>query len=173
MLYDIRHNHTEENYMAGGIGVRVDRLPRRARRPIAAATLVGLPAMYAWSAYWLTTTVPSIVWGPVSFLLIGMTVIGALVLYRFVRNRADLESAELDERQRLLRDRAHVASYAILSVVVVAILAALAIPVIGFGREIVLDAPVMTAAAISIGTLIPVLPVASLAWIEPDLPEDV
>jgi hypothetical protein len=34
------------------------------------AALVGLPAMFAWSAFWLTTTVPSIVWGPISFALV-------------------------------------------------------------------------------------------------------
>jgi fermentation-respiration switch protein FrsA (DUF1100 family) len=60
------------------------------------AALVGLPAMFAWSAFWLTTTVPSIVWGPISFALIGATVIGAFVLYRFVPNRADMPGHGLE-----------------------------------------------------------------------------
>jgi hypothetical protein len=70
-------------------------------------SLLGLPGMYAWSAFWLTTSVPKIVWGPVTFLLIAATAGGALLLYLFVRDHADTR-ASLDERQRQLRDRAMV-----------------------------------------------------------------
>lgn len=158
--------------MSRGVRARIERMSQRTRRIVGVASLLGLPAMYGWSSFWLSTSAPSLVWGPVSFLLIGMTVIGAVVLYAFVRDRADLNGGGLDERQLELRDRAYVASYGILSVVVVAILATLAVPVLGFGRQIVLDATSVTAAAISIGTLVPLLPVAALAWVEPDVLED-
>ena len=126
--------------------------------------------MFAWSSFWLTTAVPTIVWGPVSFVLIGATAIGPLILYRFVRNRADLAGQGLDERQRQLRDRAWVMSYQILSTVVVAGLAFVGILVLGLGRELTIDASLANALVLCMGTLIPLLPVSALAWVEPDAP---
>ncbi len=151
---------------------RIDRLSQRTRRIVAVATLTGLPAMFIWSSYWLGTSIPNVIWGPVSFLLIGLTAIGALVLYRFVRDRADLGSTALDERQRQLRDRAWVLSYGILSTVVVALVGVLAVLVLGMERVVTLDPNLMSAVALCTGTLIPLVPVAALAWLEPDLPED-
>jgi hypothetical protein len=150
---------------------RIDRLPRRHRRLIAVAALAGLPAMYAWSAYWLTTSVPKLVWGPVSFLLIALTAGGSLVLYRFVRDRADLR-ADLDERQRQLRDRAMVLAYQVLSGAVILVVAALAVMVLVLGRPVTLDGVVVGALAVSTGVLIPLLPIAALAWVEPDAPPE-
>lgn len=155
-----------------GLASRVDRLPQRTRRIVAVATLLGLPGMYAWSSYWEGTEVPTALWGPISFVFIGITVVGALVLYRFVRNRADLPGGGLDERERHLRDQAFVGSYVVLSSVVVVAVGVLAILVMGMGSTIVLDGAAVSAMAITVGTLIPVLPVAALAWIEPDVPAD-
>lgn len=152
---------------------RLDRLSQRTRRIVAVATLTGLPAMYAWSSFWLGTSVSNVIWGPVSFVLIGLTAVGAIVLYRFVRDRADLGARTLDERQRQLRDRAWALSYGVLATAVVIAVAIAALLVLGMGRQVTLDPNLMTALAICIGTLIPVLPVAVLAWLEPDLPEDV
>lgn len=151
---------------------RIERLSRRWRRVLVAATLVGLPAMYAWSGYWTTTTVPSIVWGPITFLLFGTTLVGAFVLYRYARDRAAMPGPGLDERERQLRDRAWILSYQVLSVVVVALVAALVIPVLGFGQPVTVDANLATAAALCLGVLLPLLPTATLAWIEPDIRED-
>jgi hypothetical protein len=147
---------------------RLDHLSRRSRRIIAAATLLGLPAMFAWSAIWTGSTVPTLVWGPVSFLLIIVTAVGALVLYRYVRNRADMPGVGLDERERQLRDRAWILSYQVLAVVVVLIGAAVVVPVLGFGQTITIDADLATAVALCLGVLLPVLPAAALVWIEPD-----
>jgi hypothetical protein len=152
---------------------RLDRLSQRTRRIVAVATLTGLPAMYAWSSFWLGTSVSNVIWGPVSFVLIGLTAVGAIVLYRFVRDRADLGALTLDERQRQLRDRAWALSYGVLATAVVIAVAIAALLVLGMGRQMTLDPNLMTALAICIGTLIPVLPVAVLAWLEPDLAEDV
>lgn len=152
---------------------RLDRLSQRTRRIVAVVTLTGLPAMYGWSSFWLGTSVPNVIWGPVSFVLIGSTAVGAIVLYRFVRDRADLGARTLDERQRQIRDRAWVLSYGVLATTVVIAVAIAALLVLAMGRQVALDPNLMTALAICIGTLIPVLPVAALAWLEPDLPEDV
>lgn len=151
---------------------RIERMSRRTRRVIAAATLLGLPAMYVWSTVMSTTAVPKVVWGPVTFVLIGTTVVGSFVLYRFIQHRADMPGPGLDERQRHLRDQAWILSYEILAGVVILGVAIAAILVLGFGREISLDANLMSAAALSVGVLIPILPVAALAAIEPDAPAE-
>lgn len=151
--------------------ISIDSLPQRVRRLIAVASLVGLPGMFAWSNFWLTTRVPGIVWGPVSFLLILLTLVGAFVLYAFVRDRANY-GANLDERQRQLRDRAWVLCYEILSGAVIVAVLVLGVMVLGLGRVVTLDATVVSGIAISAGVLIPLLPVAALAWIEPDPPAE-
>jgi hypothetical protein len=56
--------------------------------------------------------------------------------------------------------------------VVVLGLAAVAIPTLGFGGVVALDATNVGAAAISVGVLIPLLPTAALAWLEPDPPSE-
>lgn len=157
---------------SGPRGSRIDRLSQRTRRLLAVGTLVGLPGMYAWSSLWQATSVPTIAWGWVSFVLIGMTAVGSLVLYRYVRDRAEWSSRGLDERQQQLRDRALVLSYGVLATVVVFGIGAIAVLVLGMGQRVSLDGSLVSAAAICIGVLIPVLPVAALAWIEPDPPEE-
>ncbi len=147
---------------------RVDRLSQRSRRIVAVATLLALPAMFAWSSFWLTTSVSNLFWGPITFGLLGVTLFGALVLYRYVRNRADLPGTGLDERERQLRDRAWILSYKVLGTVVVILGAAVVIPVLGFGRPVTVDAQLATAIALCLGVLLPLLPAAALAWLEPD-----
>jgi hypothetical protein len=149
----------------------IDRLPQRVRRVIALLSMAGLPAMYAWSAFWLTTTVPKFVWGPVTFLLIGITVGGSFVLYRYVHDRMS-PRANLDERQRQLQDRAMVLAYQVLSGALVIALLGVAIQVLGIGRPIILDAGVVGGVALTTGVLIPLLPTAALAWVEPDAPPE-
>ena len=134
--------------------------------------MLGLPAMFAWSGLWQRMSVSPILWGPIVFLLIGATLVGALVLYRYVRGRADMPGIHLDERERRLRDQAWILSYQVLAIVVVFLGAAVVIPVLGFGRPITIDAPVATAVAICLGVLLPLLPAASLAWLEPDPVEE-
>ena len=151
---------------------RIDRLSQRTRRFLAVGTLLGLPAMFVWSSLWLTTDVPTIIWGPISFVLIGVTAVGAVVLYRFVRNRADLQGHGLDERQRHLRDQAWVLSYQVLATVVIAIISYVGVVVLAFGSAITIDASVANALVLCMGTLVPLLPFASLAWVEPDAPVD-
>jgi hypothetical protein len=151
---------------------RIDRLSQRTRRVVAAGTLLGLPAMFAWSAFWMSTTVPNLVWGPISFLLIGITIAGSFVLYRYIRGRADMPGRHLDERERQMRDRAWIVSYQVLSVVVIATVAVVGISVFVLGRTVVLDANLVNAVVLCVAVLLPVLPAAALAWIEPDAPAD-
>lgn len=151
---------------------RIERMSQRSRRVLAVATLLGLPGMFAWSGYWLGTSVPSLVWGPISFLLVGVTAIGSLALYRFVRDRADMPGRRLDERQRQLRDRAWILSYQVLAAVVVLAVLVLALVVFGSGSPATIDGGLANAIVICVGSLLPVLPVAALAWIEPDAPAD-
>ncbi|MFI5260054.1 MAG: hypothetical protein ACHQ01_10685 [Candidatus Limnocylindrales bacterium] len=159
-------------HLTAGPTSRVQRLSRRSRRFVAAASLLGLPAMFAWSTVWTGTTVPTIVWGPVSFLLIGVTLAGAFILYSYVRNRADMPGTGLDEREQMLRDQAWILSYQVLSVVVVLLIGAIVLAVLGFGRTVTIDAGAATAGALCLGVLLPLLPAAALAWLEPDLPQE-
>ncbi len=151
---------------------RIDRLSRRTRRVLAVATMVGLPGMFAWSTFWMGTTAPTVVWGPISFVLIGATIVGSFVLYRYIRGRADMPGAHLDEREQQLRDRAWILSYQVLSAVVLAVVIFLGIDVFVFGRQVVVDAGLVNALVLSTAVLLPVLPAAALAWIEPDVPAD-
>src|ERR1700674_1650576 len=160
------HNHgggLMEHSSARSRASWIDRLPRRVRRVIVVITLIGLPGMYAWSAFWLSTSAPKLLWGPVSFLLIGATLAGALVLYMFVRDRAG-DSSKLDERQRQLRDQAMVLCYQVLSAVVIVAVLWLGITVLGLGRVVALDATIVGGMAVVVGVLVPLLPVAALAW---------
>jgi hypothetical protein len=151
---------------------RIDRLSQRSRRILAVATLTGLPAMFVWSTFWMGTSVPNVVWGPISFVLIGTTVLGSFVLYRFVRDRADLPGRRLDEREKELRDRAWILSYQVLSAVVVAAVIVIGIAVFVLGRAVTLDASLVNALVLSVAVLLPILPAAALAWIEPDPVEE-
>ncbi len=151
---------------------RIDRLSRQSRRILAVVTMLGLPAMFAWSALWQRTDVSPALWGPGSFLLIGVTLVGAFVLYRYVRDRADMPGRHLDERERQLRDRAWILAYQVLALVVVVLAAAVVIPVLGFGKPLTIDATVATAIALCLGVLLPLLPAAALAWLEPDQLEE-
>jgi hypothetical protein len=151
---------------------RIDRLSQRSRRLIAVATLVGLPGMFAWSQFWLGTTAPSVLWGPISFVLIGVTIVGSFVLYRYIRHRADMPGAGLDERERQLRDQAWILSYKVLSSVVLAAVVIAGLAVFLFDRTILIDATLVNALVLSVAVLLPVLPAAALAWIEPDAPEE-
>ena len=152
---------------------RIDRLSRRSRRIVSVATLLGLPAMFAWSTFWMGTSVPTVVWGPISFVLIGATAVGSFALYRFVRGRADMPGAHLDERERQLRDRAWILSYQVLSAVVVAVAIVLGIAVFVLDRPVTVDAALVNTVVLTVGVLLPVLPAAALAWIEPDAPADI
>ena len=78
----------------------------------------------------------------------------------------------LDERERQLRDRAWILSYQVLSAVVLGVVIVLGILVLGVGRPVTLDAGLVNAMVLCVAVLLPVLPSAALAWIEPDAPAE-
>lgn len=55
---------------------------------------------------------------------------------------------------------------------VVAGISVVGVLVLGFGHTLRLDANIVNGLVLSMGVLIPVLPTASLAWLEPDWPEE-
>jgi len=152
---------------------RIEHLSQRTRRVVAVATLLGLPVMFVWSSFWTTTTVPTILWGPITFVLIGISIVGSFILYRYIHGRADLGDAQLDERERHLRDRAWILSYQVLSGVVIAVVVVAGVTVLGFGKPLLIDASLVNAVVLSVAILLPILPAAALAWIEPDAPAGV
>ena len=147
---------------------RVSHLSQRTRRVVAVATLLSLPLAFAWSTYWLTTSVSNLLWGPITFVLFGVTIVGAFVLYAYVRRRADYPGRGLDERERQLRDQAWILSYQVLSAVVVLGIAWAGLAVWVFGQPITIDANLANALVLCMAVLLPALPAAALAWIEPD-----
>ena len=74
----------------------------------------------------------------------------------------------LDERQRHLRDQAWILSYQVLSTVVILGVAWAGLAVWLFDKPVTIDAGLANALVLSIAVLLPVLPTAALAWIEPD-----
>lgn len=150
---------------------RMYSLSQRTRRAIAVVSLAGLPGMFVWSAFWLKTTAPVLLWRPVSFAFVLATALGSFVLYSYVRDRAN-RNAPLDERQRRLRDQAWILCYEVLSAVVVVVVVVLGVTVLGFGRTVTLDGTVVSGLAICTALSIPLPPVAAMAWVEPDAPAE-
>jgi hypothetical protein len=100
--------------------------------------------------------------------LAGICVSGSFLLYAFTRGRAEMPGRGLDERQRHLRDRAWILSYQVLSAVVLLGVIVAAMRALVIDQPVVLDATLVNAMVLSIVVLLPVLPTAALAWIEPD-----
>ena len=157
--------------MVSGWRSAVEGLPQRTRRLVAVAALVGLPGGLVWDAAWHATKVSAALWGPFLILFGAATGFGALVLYTYVRDRAD-SKARLDERQRQLRDRAWMVAYEVLSAVVTLVVIVLGVTVLGFGKTVILDWQIVTDIVICSVVVVPLLPVAALAWIEPDAPAE-
>ena len=89
-------------------------------------------------------------------------------MYGYGQRRMD-RRARLDERERQLVDHALVVSYGVLATVVtlaLGILAVCLVPVVEIHMEAL--APWLIAA----GLYLPMLPFATMAWIEPDAPAD-
>ena len=103
-----------------------------------------------------------------TFVLFGATISGAFLLYGYVRGRAELPGRNLDERQRQLRDHAWILSYQVLSAVVILGVIVAGIEAFVLERPVTLDASAINALVLSVAVLLPVLPTAALAWIEPD-----
>ena len=148
-------------------------MQRRTRRLLVLLTAVGYPLVLVGYA---TVVVPGRVtlstWAPIATLLMAFTIVGVIALYGYVRGRADLGSGRLDERQAQLRDRAWARSYAIVVLVIAAVLVAVMVIRSSSGQDVVLSGDIIGYAATTAAIYLPILPAAVLAWMEPDVPVD-
>lgn len=149
---------------------------QRTRRLIVLGTFVAYPLVYlGYAVLSRTGALPpvSLLWAPIAIVLMFGFAAGLFAIYAITRNRAEPESAELDERQHELAVQARALSYGVLLAFIVAIAAAWAVYVTTVG-PVTLGADLLLPVAIVVGVYLPVLPSAVLAWIEPDAPpEDV
>ena len=113
-----------------------------------------------------THRIDSLVWAPIAVLLMLLTGFGLLAIWLSVRDRAALDSPNLDERERAW-DRAHVLSYAVLATFLVVVAGVLA-TWLSFVGPLTLRMEDVAPWLIALGVYLPVLPSATLLWIEPD-----
>ncbi|HEY4634682.1 MAG TPA: hypothetical protein VIH00_12275 [Candidatus Limnocylindrales bacterium] len=153
---------------------RLRRVPRPVRRLLVAETFVAWPLLLVgYSTLVATGVVPTSLWAPVAIVLMGMAIVGLLTIYAYARDRAQLDAAGLDERQRQLATQSWALSYVVLAAVVVLVVGALAV-YISFIGPVTLAMEQAAPWLVAIGVYMAVLPSAVLAWIEPEPPlEDV
>jgi hypothetical protein len=145
---------------------------RRTRRLAVIAAFSGLPLQ---TLGYVTLVAPgrlsTTIWGPVTVVLFGATLIGAIATYAFGQGRMG-DRSRPDERQRAMNDRAMVVSYGVLTTIVTIGLAVVWMAATFVGPiTIQMDATALSI-LVAIGLYLPLLPFASLAWIEPDAPAD-
>nr|MBA2488304.1 hypothetical protein [Chloroflexota bacterium] len=125
---------------------------QRGRRLLVLATLIGYPGMYLWFWAWRDSGVAPLLWGPVSFVLLGLTLVCGTILWSWTRNRVALAEQSLDERERQVRDHVYVIGYQIIGVAVTIALAIVGlVAVLGDGRVVLtweMVGPVLVGAVI-------------------------
>ena len=82
------------------------------------------------------------------------------------------DRSRLDERQRAMNDRALVLSYGVVTTVVTLALGAIWLAAAFVGPVVIQMDATSLSVAVAIGLYLPLLPFASLSWIEPDAPAD-
>jgi hypothetical protein len=150
---------------------RLPTLRQRSRRIAAIAAFTGFPLqLLGYSALVEPGYLPSLVWAPVSIALFSATVVGLVAIAGYAQGRFDQRDS-FDERQRAMVDRAFIVSYGALTTLIVVIVGAMAV-YLSFIGPITFEMSVFSPWFIAIGVYIPFLPLAALAWIEPDPPSD-
>jgi hypothetical protein len=144
---------------------------RRTRRLLVVAAFLGYPFLQAG---YLTLVAPgrlsNVVWAPLAIALFAVTLVGVVGIYAYARGRADM-NADLDERQRHLRDQAWIVAYGIVTTVAALLLAALAL-ITSFNGPITIGMGDLVPFLIGFGLYLPLLPSAALTWTEPDPPAE-
>ena len=150
---------------------RLASTPRRIRRLAVIAAFAGYPlVLIGYGTLVEPGRLPTVIWAPIAIVLMGFTVVGCFATYGFTGDRMR-GRANLDERERAMNDRAIVLSYGVVTTVLVAGLAWLALA--AYGEPLVIDMTALAPLLIAAGVFVPLLPFATLAWIEPDaLPDD-
>ena len=144
---------------------------RRARRSAVVAAFGGIPLLgLIYLALVEPGRVTAPLWVPIAIALSALTFVGMLVVYGYGQGRMGYPTRALDERQRMMRDRALVLSYRVSSIAVGLALGAL----LGAALQgpLVIESTVVTPVLIAAVLYLPLLPFAALAWIEPDLPAE-
>jgi hypothetical protein len=150
----------------------ISRVRRSIRRVFVIWAFAGYPLLLLGYATLVQPgQISSTAWAPIAVVLMSMTIFGLFAVYAFARNRAQLDGAELDERQRTLGTRSYALSYGVLMTAVWAILSPLAIAVF-FGGPVTITADAIMPMIVAASVYLPALPSAALAWIEPDWQED-
>ena len=157
--------------MASPVLTMFRRIPssrRRSRRLAVIAAFTGFPLqILGYETLVAPGRLSTIIWGPITVVLFGATVIGALAIYAFGQGRS-----RLDERQRAMNERALALSYGVMTVAVTVVLAVVWMAAAFVGPVVIqMDATALSV-AVAVGLYLPLLPFASLAWIEPDAPAD-
>lgn len=158
--------------MASPVGLyrRLAHTPRRIRRLAVIGAFAGYPlVIVGYTRLVETGQLPAAVWAPVAVLLMATTIVGCFATYGFAGDRIRGRD-HLDERERALHDRAIVLSYGIVTTVLVAAIAWLALA--AMGEPLVIRMESLTPIMITAGVDLPLLPFAVMAWIEPDAPAD-
>jgi hypothetical protein len=148
---------------------RLPTMRQRSRRIAIVAAVTGFPLLLiGYSTLVETGRLSTVIWAPIAIALFSTTLLGVLAVYGYGQGRMD-HRERLDERQRIMIDRALVVGYSVLTTVIVAISGCLAfyLSIVG---SLQLDMGVLTPWFVAIGLYVPFLPSAALAWIEPDPP---
>jgi hypothetical protein len=151
---------------------RIPSSRRRSRRIAVIAAFAGIPLQ---TLGYQTLVAPGrlslAIWGPITVVLFGATLGGAIATYAFGQGRMG-DRSKLDERQRAMNDRALVVSYGVVTTVVTLVLGAIFL-VASFVGPITFQMDALSlSVAVAIGLYLPLLPFAALAWLEPDAPAD-
>jgi hypothetical protein len=146
-------------------------LTQRTRSLAVIGTFTGYPLLQL--GYWALVApgeVSSVVWAPFAIVLFTITIVSVFALYAFGWGRMGYPKQHLDERQRVMHDRALVLSYGVVTTAVGLTLGALA----GWAMNepVVIRMETLVPVLICAGLYLPILPFAALAWIEPDAPAD-
>jgi len=144
---------------------------RSTRRAWVVAAFAGFPLLQiGYPVLVASNRVPQLVWAPIAVLLFSATLAGVVAIHGFARDRASM-TADLDERQRVVRDQAWIGAYGVLTAVVVLVTGLLAVFASTSG-PVTIGMDALTPIGIGLGLYLPVLPSAALAWSEPDLPNE-
>lgn len=145
---------------------------RRSRRIVVVAAFTGIPLQFV--GYQLLVAPGRLalaIWAPITIALFSASLIGAIATYAFGQGRMGVRS-RLDERQRAMNDRALVLSYSVVTTVVTLTLGAIWLVASFVGPITIQVDATSLSVAVAVGLYLPLLPFASLAWIEPDAPAD-
>lgn len=147
------------------------RASRRVRRLLVLAAFLGYSLLnLGYAVLVVPNRLSSVAWAPIAIVLFSATLVGVVAIYGYARGRADMK-ADLDERQRHVRDQAWIHAYEILVVVVVGVISVLAVAA-SFNGPLTIGMDVLTPFIVGIGLYLPLLPSATLTWSEPDLPAE-